>query len=70
MALDVTVLDEDRNEVQMSENVEEDNVEEIKPLIDGDDNFAFGNAESFEAAGYTEGTVEELEEASFSAFED
>ena len=70
LALDVTVLDEDGNEVPMNESVEESNEEEIKPLIDGDDNFAFDNNESFEAAGFTEGTAEELEEASFAAFEE
>ncbi len=69
LALDVTVLDENGNEVKMSESVEEDNDEEIKPLIDGDENFAFGNGESFEAAGFTEGTAEELENDSFGAFE-
>ena len=70
LALDVKVLDEDRNEIPMTESVEEGTDEEIKPLIDGDDNFAFGSNESFEAAGFTEGTAEELEEASFSAFEE
>ena len=70
LALDVTVLDEDGNEIQMTETVDESNSEEIKPLLDADDNFAFGNEESFEAAGFTEGTAEELEEASFSAFEE
>ena len=63
-------LDEDGNEVAMTESVEEDNAEEIKTLIDEDDNYAFGSAESFESAGFTEGTAEELEEASFSAFEE
>ncbi len=70
LALDVTVLDEDGVEVAMAESVEEDNAEEIKTLIDEDDNYAFGSAESFESAGFTEGTAEELEEASFSAFEE
>jgi DNA-directed RNA polymerase subunit beta len=70
LALDVTVLDEEGNEIAMSETVEEGTDEEIKPLIDGDDNFAFRNSESFEDAGFTEGTVEELEEASFNAFEE
>ena len=36
LALDVTVLDEDGNEVIMGENVEEnDNSEDVTPLIDG-----------------------------------
>ena len=37
------------------------NDEDIKPLIDGDANFAFGSGESFESAGFKEGTAEELE---------
>ena len=61
LALDVTVLDENGNEVPMTESVEEDNAEDIKPLIDGDANFAFGSGESFESAGFKEGTAEELE---------
>ncbi|MCI5640381.1 MAG: DNA-directed RNA polymerase subunit beta [Lachnospiraceae bacterium] len=68
LALDVTVLDENGNEVVMGENVEEnENSEDIKPLIDGSADFAFSSNESFEAAGYTEGTAEELEEAQFAA---
>ena len=71
LALDVTVLDEAGNEINMTESVEEhDSDADIKPLIDNEDNFAFGNDESFEAAGFTEGTAEELEEASFSALEE
>ena len=61
LALDVTALDENGNEVPMTESVEEDNAEDIKPLIDGDANFAFGSGESFESAGFKEGTAEELE---------
>ena len=30
-------------------------------MIDGDANFAFGSGESFESAGFKEGTAEELE---------
>ncbi len=70
LALDVTVLDEEGNEVKLGEEIEEGDDAEIKPLIDGDDNFAFGNGESFEDAGFTEGTVEELEDAAFDAFDD
>ena len=71
LALDVTVLDEAGNEIKMTESVEEhDSDADIKPMIDNEDNFAFGNDESFEAAGFTEGTAEELEEASFSALEE
>ncbi len=71
LALDVTVLDENHEEVYLGEEVEEnDNSEDITPLIDGSADFAFSSGESFEAAGFTEGTAEELEEASFAAFED
>ncbi len=70
LALDVIVLDEEGNEVKLGEDVEESDDAEIKPLLEADDNFAFGSAESFEDAGYTEGTAEELEEASFGAFEE
>ena len=70
LALDVTVLDEDGSEVKLGEEIEEDGDAEIKPLIEGDDNFAFGDGESFESAGFSEGTAEELEDASFDAFEE
>ncbi len=71
LALDVTVLDEQGDEVYLGEEVEEnENSEDITPLIDGSADFAFSSGESFEAAGFTEGTAEELEEASFAAFED
>ena len=64
LALDVTVLDENGNEVQMTENIDYSE-EDLKPLIEGDDNFAFGGNESFEQAGFTEGTAEELSDDSF-----
>ncbi len=70
LALDVTVLNEDGEEVVMTEGAEESSDEEIKPLIDGDDNFAFRNNESFEDAGFIEETIEDLEEASFSMYDD
>ena len=71
LALDVTVLDEDGNEVCMTEDVEEEGPnEETEELIDGGANFAFDSGESFEQAGYSEGTAEELQEFEFSAFED
>ena len=70
LALDVTVLDEEGSEVKLGEELEEDGDAEIKPLIEGDDNFAFGDGESFESAGFTEGSAEELEDASFDAFEE
>ncbi len=71
LALDVTVLDENGSEVILSEEIEENDDSEIRPLIDGDDNYAaFENDESFEDAGYSEGTADELENAAFDAFEE
>ena len=59
LALDVTVLDENGEEVIMTENLDYTD-DDLKPLIESDDNFAFDSNESFEEAGYTEGTAEEL----------
>ena len=71
LALDVTVLDEEGNEVRMSEGTEEsENAEELTPLIDGSADFAFNNNESFEQSGFTEGTAEELEEYANSEYDD
>ena len=52
LALDVTVLDEEGNEVRMSENIEYEE-EDLTPLIEGED-YRYDKEESFEAAGYTE----------------
>ncbi|MCR5585961.1 MAG: DNA-directed RNA polymerase subunit beta [Lachnospiraceae bacterium] len=60
LALDVTVLDEDGNEVNMSEEIDEQEHEDAKNLIE--EGFSvFDKGESFEDAGYVEGTAEELE---------
>ncbi|MEG2441042.1 MAG: DNA-directed RNA polymerase subunit beta [Acetivibrio sp.] len=71
LALDVTVLDEDGNEVQMTENIEYGD-EELTPLIEGEDvNFGFGNNESFENAGFRETDAENLDdEVIFDEFEE
>ncbi len=60
LALDVTVLDENRREVQMTENLDYGD-EEFIPLIEGDDAYRYGN-ESFSSSGFTEGTAAELSE--------
>ena len=57
LALDVTVLDEEGNEVIMTESVDE-NDKDTAPLMEGDD-FAYERNEDFEAAGYSEVDSEE-----------
>ncbi len=62
LALDVTVLDEDGNEVQMNETMEESPSENMNDLM-GDRSYELQN-ESFEAAGFRETTVEGLDDDS------
>ncbi len=70
LALDVTVLDENGNEVQMTENIEYGD-EDLTPLIEGEENFGFGNNESFENAGFRETDAENLDdEINFDEFAD
>ncbi|MBE5901359.1 MAG: DNA-directed RNA polymerase subunit beta [Lachnospiraceae bacterium] len=52
LGLDVNVLDEDGNEVELLESSEYGNTN-LNAIIGNDKDFAFENAESFEAAGYT-----------------
>ncbi|MDK2808759.1 MAG: DNA-directed polymerase subunit beta [Clostridiales bacterium] len=61
LALDVTVLDENGNEIQMTESIDYGD-EELTPLIEGEENFGFGNNESFESAGFRETDAESLDE--------
>ena len=69
LALDVTVLDENGNEVRMTENIDYGD-EDLTPLIEGDDAFRFDNA-PMEADGFRSGTAEELEDDSvISGFEE
>ena len=64
LALDVTVLDEDGNEVNLGEEVDESETDSIKSLTDDDETYdAFDNGESYASAGYIEGTPDELEDA-------
>ena len=59
MALDVTVLDENGNEVQMSENIDYGD-EDLAPIIEGE-KAQVDEGESFKAAGFREASsVEEL----------
>ncbi|MEE3392084.1 MAG: DNA-directed RNA polymerase subunit beta [Lachnospiraceae bacterium] len=63
LALDVTVLDDDGNEVKFDETTEDQYDEDFKPLIDGDDNIAFiNNDDAFNSGAFSKGTVEELED--------
>jgi len=59
LALDVTVLDEDGNEIKMMENVEYGD-EDLTPLIETEETFTFDDASA--KNGFTMGTPEELEE--------
>ncbi len=64
LALDITVLDENGEEIQMSESVEEGTVEveDVSGLMEGD-RFEL-QEESFEAAGFREAELEELDDDS------
>ena len=62
LALDVTVLDENGNEIQMTESVEEGTVEDVSGLMEGE-KFEL-KEESFEDAGFREAELEELDDDS------
>lgn len=62
LALDVTVLDENGEEIQMTETVEEGTVEDVSGLIEGD-KFEL-QEESFESAGFREAALEDLDDDS------
>ena len=61
LALDVTVLDEEGNEVQMSETLDDAQAPNVNALMNDK---KFDNNESFESAGYRETTVEGLDDDS------
>ena len=70
LALDVTVLDENGNEIKMTENIDYGD-EDLTPLIEGDDNFRFDD-EQFSQAGFSEVKDEDKgskEAMSFDIFE-
>lgn len=69
LALDVTVLDENGNEIQMAESIDFGD-EELTPLIEGEDTFRFDEGEGFSDAGFREASVEELDEEIFDVFEE
>ena len=62
LALDVTVLDENGNEVAMSENIDYGD-EDLTPLIEGQDSMNFKSEENIEDAGYRAAdSIEELDD--------
>ncbi len=65
MALDVIVLDENGQEVKMTENIDYGDGD-LTPLIEGDNNFRYD--EDYGEAGYRETTSEE--DSFFDAFEE
>ena len=71
LALDVTVLDENGNEIAMNESIEYGD-EELTPLIEGDDSFRFDGGDSFEKQeGFRAAeSVDELNEEIFNVFEE
>ncbi|MCM1244008.1 MAG: DNA-directed RNA polymerase subunit beta, partial [Roseburia sp.] len=62
LALDVTVLDENGDEIQMTETVEEGTVEDVSGLMEGE-KFEL-EEESFEDAGFREAELEDLNDDS------
>ena len=56
LALDVTVLDEDGNEVVMTEDIDYGDAE-IEPLMEGDNNFRYD--EGYEEAGFSRVSADE-----------
>ncbi len=67
LALDVTVLDENGNEVKMTESIDYGE-SDLTPLIEGDNNFRYD--EGYEEAGFTQGNVEDIEADIFDIYED
>ncbi len=67
LALDVTVLDENGNEVKMTESIDYGD-SDLTPLIEGDNNFRYD--EGYEEAGFTQANVEDLDSDIFDIYED
>ncbi|MBE5937330.1 MAG: DNA-directed RNA polymerase subunit beta [Lachnospiraceae bacterium] len=59
LALDVTVLDEEGNEVKLTEKIEEDS-EDYTPMIEGE-NYGRGDEAGMENAGYAVADISDLE---------
>ena len=58
LALDVTVLDENGNEVKMNESIETGD-SDLTPLIEGDNNFRYD--EGYDNAGFTQTSVDDID---------
>jgi len=67
LALDVTVLDENGDEVKMTESIDYGD-SDLTPLIEGDNNFRYD--EGYEDAGFTQGNVEDIDADIFDIYED
>ena len=67
LALDVTVLDENGNEVKMTESIDYGD-SDLTPLIEGDSNFRYD--EGFEEAGFSPANVEDVETDVFDVYEE
>jgi len=67
LALDVTVLDENGDEVKMTESIDYGD-SDLTPLIEGDNNFRYD--EGYEDAGFTQGNVEDIDSEIFDVYED
>ena len=67
LALDVTVLDENGNEVKMTESIDFGD-SDLTPLIEGDNNFRYD--EGYEDAGFTQTNAEDIDSEIFDIYED
>ena len=67
LALDVTVLDENGNEVKMTESIDYGD-SDLTPLIEGDNN-NFRYDEGYEDAGFTKTNTEEVDTDVFDVYE-
>jgi len=67
LALDVTVLDENGQEIKMTESVDYGD-SDLTPLIEGDNSFRYD--EGYEEAGFSRGNVDDIEADVFDIYED
>ncbi|HKL99018.1 MAG TPA: DNA-directed RNA polymerase subunit beta, partial [Mobilitalea sp.] len=67
LALDVTVLDENGNEIKMNESIDFGE-SDLTPLIEGDNNFRYD--EGYEDAGFTQTNAEDIDTDVFEIYEE
>jgi DNA-directed RNA polymerase subunit beta len=67
LALDVTVLDENGEEIKMTES-DDYGDSDLTPLIEGENNFRYD--EGYEEAGFSRGNVEDIDAEMFDIYED